>query len=766
MMAADRTVPAVGRTGDSVPDARGPAPSTVDGRYTDVLLVALVATAPVLLEWAAGYVRGGSDLGRLFQPLWAWWFERPRLLDGWNPWVFGGFGSGSDPQLAALHPFGLLYAALSSTTASAVEGALAPAVAGTGMLLYSRRIGCGRTARLLGALSFALGGFLTGHAPHPVIQRSAMMVPWGLLALEVLDGRALAVALAGVVGLILLSGHPQVSVLAIALLVLDAAWLGRPWERHRWWWILIGLALGASIGAPLWLPGAELVATTTRALGGPIYPDPTFTAAELPSLLVPLVGGGGIGPLASPVTNAFACGVIECAAYPGWLPWVLAIAGAAAVVRSRHGRFWLAIAIVALVAAGGVLPLPTGVRGAARFLLWWNVAFAVVAAIAAEHALRAPARPLLVSGVLAIVTLVIAAPASAGAIAGAATAVAAASAALIAVRRGARPERWVTLAVAVDLLLFAGTVAPGASRPEELARLREPIAELRVRLDGAPCGVAPDARALLLGDVPSNNWVQPLHVATVQGYNPLVPASVAALLGQTRFGLEAVGAVDDATLADGANRALDLLRVGVVLHDRRVPSALGDAIASAARAGDPRWESRPACAPEGFEAFLNRRVAPVAWLVEDADVATPRDAIARVRGASGGLDPARTVLLETDAARPASAPARAGSGGGTVDVAERADDALTVRTDAPRDAFLVTSERAAPGWTATVDGADAPLLLANGAFRAVRVPAGAHEVRFAYRPWRTRAGLALAAAGCLAALLLARASVAARRAGR
>jgi uncharacterized membrane protein YfhO len=48
--------------------------------------------------------------------------------------------------------------------------------------------------------------------------------------------------------------------------------------------------------------------------------------------------------------------------------------------------------------------------------------------------------------------------------------------------------------------------------------------------------------------------------------------------------------------------------------------------------------------------------------------------------------------------------------------------------------FLVVSEVTYPGWRAYVDGKESHIYTANYLFRAVYLPEGTHEVRFAYVP--------------------------------
>ena len=68
---------------------------------------------------------------------------------------------------------------------------------------------------------------------------------------------------------------------------------------------------------------------------------------------------------------------------------------------------------------------------------------------------------------------------------------------------------------------------------------------------------------------------------------------------------------------------------------------------------------------------------------------------------------------------------------------------VEISTDSPRDGFLVFSDTYRPGWSALVDGSPSPILRAQTAFRAVRVPAGKHRVLFLYRPGSLRVGAAV-----------------------
>jgi uncharacterized membrane protein YfhO len=75
----------------------------------------------------------------------------------------------------------------------------------------------------------------------------------------------------------------------------------------------------------------------------------------------------------------------------------------------------------------------------------------------------------------------------------------------------------------------------------------------------------------------------------------------------------------------------------------------------------------------------------------------------------------------------------------------RETDRLELAVDAKGDSILVVADTDYPGWEATVDGVETPILRANITFRALAVPAGSHTVVMRFRPRSARVGLLLSA---------------------
>ncbi len=103
-------------------------------------------------------------------------------------------------------------------------------------------------------------------------------------------------------------------------------------------------------------------------------------------------------------------------------------------------------------------------------------------------------------------------------------------------------------------------------------------------------------------------------------------------------------------------------------------------------------------------------------------------------------DPARAVIVA-----PGAGPAPACDPDGDVSFTRYEAEYLSMAVSSGRDgAYLVVSDSFYPGWEAAIDGAPAPILRANGIFRAVFVPPGDHEVTMRYHSRGFTTGLIIA----------------------
>ena len=132
----------------------------------------------------------------------------------------------------------------------------------------------------------------------------------------------------------------------------------------------------------------------------------------------------------------------------------------------------------------------------------------------------------------------------------------------------------------------------------------------------------------------------------------------------------------------------------------------------------------------------------------------PTRAAALARLVARDFDPRKEAILEAapsrvyppPAAAPTATPAR---------VNVPSPTRLDVEVELARPGILVVSETWYPGWRAWVDDTPAEILRADYLLRAVELDAGAHHVRFEYRPGSLRIGAALSLTGVAAAAGLA-----------
>lgn len=117
------------------------------------------------------------------------------------------------------------------------------------------------------------------------------------------------------------------------------------------------------------------------------------------------------------------------------------------------------------------------------------------------------------------------------------------------------------------------------------------------------------------------------------------------------------------------------------------------------------------------------------------------------------FDPRAEVLLETTPDSVIDSPGEVVFAPAKIEHYEA--ERVAIRAEAPTSGYLVLTDFDYPGWTARVDGSEAPIVRANHLFRAVQLSPGSHEIEFRYEPTSFRIGLAITAATALAVVLIA-----------
>jgi hypothetical protein len=161
----------------------------------------------------------------------------------------------------------------------------------------------------------------------------------------------------------------------------------------------------------------------------------------------------------------------------------------------------------------------------------------------------------------------------------------------------------------------------------------------------------------------------------------------------------------------------------------------------------------------GFHVYRRQGALPLARGVTAFEAVSDTEAVARL--AAGAVELEHTTLLAAEASGAAPADLL-GSAGGAVDdgpprvrvlaAGRPTPGRLDVEVEADVAGLVVLTEAWMPGWRATVNGVDAPVLRADHVARAVPVGPGRSLVRTWYQPASLRWGLALSALALLAAL--------------
>jgi hypothetical protein len=763
-------------------ERRGPARPVA----TALLVLALgwsALFAPELFAHRA-FVAGDATSYRRFAEYSSERWRDTHTRTFWNPYVFLGLpsaGSLADARPQYL-PDPLLDAWEALSRAPWTPPLWAPLLAhlaGTlGMALLARALwGCGVEGMLWAGIGWGLLPSLLvplafGHDAQ-VFAAALIPVPL-LLAHHVFAARdrpraaQAALALAVVLGVQILAGHPQMVLAGGALLAsfaIERAWRFRAPRRL----MLTGAAaaLGLALGAAVWWPALCYGALSVRGGPGGVAASEVerYSVAfrDLVSLVWPRAVGfggpaywGGMGKTDYPPFAGTLVSALALLAWPrrrGELGPVLWLAGAGAcgvllALGAHLGALdhWLRAA----------LPVFAGFRVASVWLILTQFALVLASALGLERATRAYAASRVPRRALGRM----AGAAALGTLAGLCLA---------------------TFPLRDGLAALSRQLHPGIA--PDVARAAASAAGLDLAWRGLLLGGAA-AAWLLSRDGTARRWPLPLALAlhALDLASVSVPFLVGTQAPAARLAAPPPPALARVAAADPRARALPLDPELVSTNDwiawrarsaTGVHGAVDRAWSDLFAAGLPsHYEALCALAVRYAEVERGTRGDPEVWTVVDSS--GPRSVIrlthARPRAycvpwvsAAVGDEDARARLFAPDfradreavAEAPDVAGAYPGSGAARVRWIEDAPDRLRLDVVAGDRAFLVVADPLLPGWTARVDGADARLVRVDDLVRGVALPAGSHRVEMRYAPVGWSAGAAVTRGAMLAAALAA-----------
>ncbi|MCO5178357.1 MAG: YfhO family protein [Thermomicrobiales bacterium] len=225
-----------------------------------------------------------------------------------------------------------------------------------------------------------------------------------------------------------------------------------------------------------------------------------------------------------------------------------------------------------------------------------------------------------------------------------------------------------------------------------------------------------------------NNRATMHGIDDAQGYNPVQPSRYVDLMTALNGSAQEYHGAN--VFPNGINSPLvDLLNIRYLI----VPSVPTDSRPDL----DKLAETFPIVyADRKVTIMENPDALPRAWIVHDAQVATPDATLTLL--ADGSVDPREVVLLET--APPELAP---GDGNDAVSVTAQSPDSMRLATSTSADGMLVVSNGYDPGWKAWVDGEQVEVVPADHALQAIPLPAGEHTVTLRYETPGLNLGLAI-----------------------
>lgn len=768
-----------------------------------ILVVPLVFFRELIFD---GKIIWGADIEYFFYP------TRVALADAlksgdvrsilWTPYVFGGYPLFAEGQIGALYPLNWLFGLpfLPPLVIYSILTVLHYFLAGAFMYAYARVIKMRRAGALVAAIGFAFCGFMISHIYHMSLMNAAVWLPLLFLFTErfLTTGRWYSLIWASLtLATMIFAGHPQIaleSILALGGYILfrvlfgaDVQWdkygftiISRMVSKRRSWtgsWASISklvwafsifsliVAIGVLVASAQLVPLFELTNASVRT--GAAVSDKMATSFSLPiKHLLTLIFPFYFGDLGS---YRGAWNFAELALYIGVLPLALALVSLFQKPNCYTALFFLMGAVCLMLALGDAtplfeflhrLPIYSGLRAPARFVLFVDLAIAVLAGFGLGNLYstsESGKKRLFFSVVLLVALSGILFWTQVGSEWFAQRSVATVldpvenvkllttnpahktflplimcsrkpwilgfvssiwsrlrsyyrsspylfmlvSITVLALGSRKRLINGVhamcIVLVVVDLFMFAERLNGHFLADFQSLRDGLGVNEQMVDFLQAQRGFQ---RIYNIRRHPSNAFL-PLEVSSLDGYTPLIldrHRDYEEVLAESDVFLLSLASVR--YVVDHVNQFSDVAKQNdsPLVYDMR-----------------------------GAKIYENVDALPRAFVVFDAVIAD-KEPLALLR--RGEIDPTETVVLE----KAFDISQLSGPGEATVDITNDAATHVALHTSSSHGGFLVFHDTYYPGWKAFVDGEEHEIYRANYLFRAVLLPPGEHTVEFVYHP--------------------------------
>lgn len=659
---------------------------------------------------------GGSDITHLNYPSRAYLGETLRReghIPLWCPYIMNGFPIHAEGQGGFLYPLNyILFRFLPSPSAFTYSVVLTFFIAGSGTMAFGRLLGLGVLGSLTSGIVFMLSGFFVAHVRHLNMIQAASLFPWALYFSEkfLRTGKLFFAACSGVaLGLSILAGFPQIFYYSAGVLALYILLRGywRDENRVSFRKSLLGMALALlvalGVGAAQWFPTYELFQNSIRAGGVPHLWKAgwAYSFRDLLTFLSPFQMGRPSQGYFLEISDLF----WENFFYTGTLSlWLSCFVVFLQFKRNIHVRALVVIgAISVAVALSGAFGMEGLLRDALPGFDFFRVHQRILFIFAFSMTLLAGFGVHFVLEKLGKVAAFL----------------------LLAI-------------VSVDLFItgykenaYADTSAWFQHPPflhivrAKPGRILSDSYDAYMKAFKVSSGwrLGTNAYSAIRRSLAPNSNIE-WEVPAVHGHGALFLKRFDNLWKILSANLWSQEERNESVITPLGRRLLNLQNTQYLLtfFTVKTPGFV------------PLFESRYTEGLPTFRMYGNMNSLPRAIVVSKARYAKTGEEALRIL-LKNDFDPSRSVLLEE---KESFSPGMAGKW--RAEIKEETPHHLTLSVSSEKEGFLVLSDTFYPGWKAALDGKETPILRANYAFRAIRLPAGNHEVVFQYEPFSYKLG--------------------------